>query len=200
MILNTVYLGHPGVKRYAAHPMPQPPKIRADEVLDHALTLLEEGGEAGVTVRALAGRLGVTPNALYWHHADREALLTALAARGLGELRQTLAHATPSPVHTLSDLAPVADAYLGFARTRPHLYALITAPRADASVSADLWAFVLGLLAPHVGAERAPRVGVAVWAYLHGVAGLEALLHGGKPQEGVDEGLRVLLRGLQGER
>lgn len=197
-MLNTVYLGRGAVKRYAVPSMPQPPKIRADEVLDHALTLLEEGGEAAVTVRALAGRLGVTPNALYWHHADRDALLTALAGRGTGELRAALAQAAPGQVHALPDLAPVADAYLHFARTRPHLYALITTPRTDPSVSADLWAYVLGLLGPQVGAERAPAVGVALWAYLHGVAGLEALLHDGKPQEGAAEGLRALLLGLQG--
>lgn len=179
--------------------MPQPPKIRAEEVLDHALILLEEGGEASVTVRALAARLGVTPNALYWHYADREALLSALAARGLSELQRALDRATPSVARTLSHLAPVAEAYLTFARTRPHLYALITAPRVDPGVSANLWAFVLSLLTPHVGGDRAAEVGVALWSYLHGVAGLEALLHDGKPQEGAGVGLRVLLLGLQGE-
>lgn len=197
-MMHSVYLRCEEVKLYAVQRMPQPPKIRADEVLAEALTLLEKGGEGSVAVRAVAGRLRVTPNALYWHFADRAALLDALAARGMGELRDALARAVPTHAQGLTDLAPVAAAYLHFARTRPHLYALITAPGTDPRVSTELWAFVLELLTLRVGAERAAETGVALWAYLHGVAGLEAMrpFHGGKPESGVEAGLLALLRGL----
>lgn len=200
-MMDTVYLGPRRVKLYAVHRMPQPPKIHADEVLAQALALLEEGGEGSVTVRAVAARLGVTPNALYWHFDNRETLLGALAARGMGELRDALAGAVPPRAAALADLSPVAAAYLHFARTRPHLYALMTAPHVDPRVSGELWSFVLDLLTPRLGARRAAEAGVALWAYLHGGAGLEAMrpFHGGKPESGVEAGLRALLWGLEQE-
>ena len=162
------------------------------------MDLLETGGEAAVTVRALAARLGVTPNALYWHFADREALLTALAARGLDALREALAGAVPTELTALDDLLPVAEAYLTFAHTRPQVYALITAPRANGAVADGLWRFVVDLLSPHLGPERAAEAGVALWAYLHGWAGLEAMqpFHAGKPTSGLEAGLRALIVGL----
>lgn len=178
--------------------MPQPPKISAQTVIEHALGLLERSGEAALSLRALAAGLGVTPNALYWHYADREALLGALAAHGADELRRALRGARPGHAQQLSDLAPLAHAYLEFARKRPHLYALMTAPQRDPAVSAALWADVTAMLTPFVGAGRAPQVGVALWAYLHGAAGLEGMgaFHAGKPQAGLDAGLQALLSGF----
>ncbi|PNY81493.1 TetR/AcrR family transcriptional regulator [Deinococcus koreensis] len=182
--------------------MPQPPKISAETVIQHALTLLERSGEAALSLRALAAGLGVTPNALYWHYADREALLGALAAHGADELRRALRAAFPEGAQELADLTPLAHRYLHFARSRPHLYALLTAPQRDPAVSAGLWADVTTMLAPFVGADRAPEVGVALWAYLHGAAGLEGMgaFHQGKPQTGLEAGLRALLGGFSEPR
>lgn len=179
--------------------MPQPPKTTATAVLNAALALLEEEGEAGLSLRAVAARLHVTPNALYWHYADRDALLDALAAHATETLRVILraALAARPPAHA-DALWPAADAYLSFARERPHLYALMTSPQRDASVSEGLWADVTALLTPLVGASRAPEVGVALWAYLHGAAGLESMhpFHSGKPHAGLHVGLRALLGAL----
>ena len=36
-----------------------------EEILDAALTLLDEGGAAAVAVRGIAARVGVAPNAVY---------------------------------------------------------------------------------------------------------------------------------------
>lgn len=48
------------------------------QVLDAARALLAERGLAGLTMRALAQRLGVAPNALYSHVPDKAALVEAL--------------------------------------------------------------------------------------------------------------------------
>ncbi|BBZ28389.1 TetR family transcriptional regulator [Mycolicibacterium madagascariense] len=56
---------------------------RAD-VIDMAAQLLDEYGMADLTMRRLARELGVTPGALYWHFADKQALLGAVADRLLG--------------------------------------------------------------------------------------------------------------------
>jgi AcrR family transcriptional regulator len=52
-----------------------------DDILAAALALLDEGGGQGLTMRALATRLGVTPMSLYRHVEDRAGLLRALSDR-----------------------------------------------------------------------------------------------------------------------
>jgi TetR/AcrR family tetracycline transcriptional repressor len=54
-----------------------------------ALDLLDEAGTDGLTLRALAARLGVQAPALYWHVASKQALLDEMATliwRGIGEV------------------------------------------------------------------------------------------------------------------
>jgi AcrR family transcriptional regulator len=77
-------------------------------LLTSALEVLQEQGLDGVTMRAVADRAGVTAPALYWHFADKEALVreigrevarlfkdrlrNAMAASNSGErLRRSLA-------------------------------------------------------------------------------------------------------------
>lgn len=55
-----------------------------DQVIEAALRLLDEGGSAALSVRAVAGALGVLPNALYTYVPDRAALEAALVERVLG--------------------------------------------------------------------------------------------------------------------
>ena len=49
------------------------------DVLDGALALLDEHGLAALTMRRLATSLGIQAGALYWHVANKQALVTALA-------------------------------------------------------------------------------------------------------------------------
>jgi AcrR family transcriptional regulator len=51
-----------------------------------AMELLEESGETALSLRAVARRAGVSPAAPYRHYADREALISAVAAVGYREL------------------------------------------------------------------------------------------------------------------
>lgn len=55
--------------------------VTRDDILTTALTLLDESGGHGLTLRALATRLGVTPMSLYHHVGDHAGLLRALADR-----------------------------------------------------------------------------------------------------------------------
>jgi TetR/AcrR family tetracycline transcriptional repressor len=48
-------------------------------VLDAAIELLDETGLDELTTRKLADRLGVRVGALYWHYANKQALLDAIA-------------------------------------------------------------------------------------------------------------------------
>lgn len=46
-------------------------------ILETAIALLDGGGEAALTFRALAARLATGAGAIYWHVADKDALLSA---------------------------------------------------------------------------------------------------------------------------
>src|ERR1700758_1589340 len=86
-----------------------------------AMELLEESGETALSLRAVARRAGVSPGAPYRHYADREALISAVAAVGYRELAGQLAAAHPAPA-TPDDLAAVAVAYVDFALAKPALF------------------------------------------------------------------------------
>jgi AcrR family transcriptional regulator len=49
-------------------------------VVEEALTLADSEGLEAVTIRRLAGELGVTPMALYWHFRSKDELLDGVAA------------------------------------------------------------------------------------------------------------------------
>lgn len=53
-------------------------KLDRGRIVEHALVLLSEHGLAHVSLRKLAGRLGVTVSSLYWHIRDRDELLALM--------------------------------------------------------------------------------------------------------------------------
>jgi TetR/AcrR family transcriptional regulator, tetracycline repressor protein len=62
-------------------------------IVQAALDLLDEAGMEGLTVRALAARLGVQAPALYWHVRSKQALLDEMATqiwRQIGEVMAAL--------------------------------------------------------------------------------------------------------------
>jgi AcrR family transcriptional regulator len=59
-----------------------------EQVVAAALDLLDDAGLDGLTMRALAERMGVRAAALYWHVRDKEELLGLLAEAILAEVRE----------------------------------------------------------------------------------------------------------------
>ncbi|MET0404130.1 MAG: TetR/AcrR family transcriptional regulator C-terminal domain-containing protein [Cystobacter sp.] len=53
--------------------------IQREQVVRAALELLDEGGMEGVTMRKLAQRLNIQAPSLYWHFANKQALLDGMA-------------------------------------------------------------------------------------------------------------------------
>jgi len=49
--------------------------LTQDEIIDEALDLLRRVGMAGLTMRAVAAKLGVTPMAVYYYIADKDDLI-----------------------------------------------------------------------------------------------------------------------------
>jgi AcrR family transcriptional regulator len=51
--------------------------LSRERIVNAAIELLDDEGEAGLTFRALANRLATGPGALYWHIANKSELLVA---------------------------------------------------------------------------------------------------------------------------
>ncbi|MFM7068862.1 MAG: TetR/AcrR family transcriptional regulator [Actinomycetes bacterium] len=88
MFLDTV----PEIRSGRKH-MPRPAAIRPsapqgrragldhDEVVDHALALVVDGGPDALTMRKLAAELNVTPTTIYWHVGSRDEVVAAVIDR-----------------------------------------------------------------------------------------------------------------------
>ncbi len=96
-----------------------------------ALGLVQDDGEAGLSLRGLARLLGVSSAALYRHFVDREALLDAVAAEGERQLAELLEESvnwavTPKNGEDATGrLETVIHHHLGFAARCPELFHLI---------------------------------------------------------------------------
>jgi len=177
-----------------------PAKTDRGAILKAGMELLAREGLSGLSLRALAASLDLAPNALYRYFADRAALEAALAAEVARRLHAVLKRAAAGKQEEAA-LRSMARAYLRFAREHWQLYeAMMTAcdlEGADVEAHAALWGFVLERVQAIYGEVRGPEAAVAVWAFLHGVAGLEAanilrkdeLSH--KPLSGIEFGLDV---------
>jgi AcrR family transcriptional regulator len=84
--------------------------------------LLELGDQDKLSVRAVTARAGVTPNALYLHFADKDALLTAVMIATYQELRSFLQAALAPEGDPIAQLRAYGRAYLQFAEQRPGIY------------------------------------------------------------------------------
>lgn len=143
--------------------------------LQAAMELLEDDGAAALSLRAVARRAGVSPGAPYRHYADREALVSAVAAVGYRELAEHLAAAHPAP-STAEGMAAVAVAYVQFALDRPALFRVMFGEPCDHNNVERVAA--IATIAEYVGAivrQGFPEADeeamtTAVWALVHGLA------------------------------
>jgi TetR/AcrR family tetracycline transcriptional repressor len=84
--------------------------LDTQQVVVAARTILEEAGSGALSLRAVARRLGVAPNALYSHVASRDQLLDAVLDAVLSEVPlQSEASARLDPVTALRTL--MLDSY-----------------------------------------------------------------------------------------
>jgi AcrR family transcriptional regulator len=140
-----------------------------------ARELLEEDGSAGLSLRAVARRAGVSPMAPYRHYADRDALVSAVAAAGYRELAERLTAAHPAPA-TPDDLAAVAVTYVQFALEHPALFRVMFVepcdPGSDERVdaAAAVSAYVDALVGRAFPGATSDALCTAVWALVHGLA------------------------------
>jgi AcrR family transcriptional regulator len=167
--------------------------LTRDQVLDAALDLVADGGAAALTMRRVAQRLGVAPNALYSHVAVLDARLAAVAVPDAG----------PDPV---ADLAELMVRTYDRLVSRPDLVPLYLARQGSRGPEARrLGAAMLGLLAAAgvtgADADEARRVLIV---HTIGVAAFASPLDEDRPIGPAESrrhhgrGLRWLLAGITG--
>lgn len=96
-----------------------------EAIIGVCLQLGTELGEEGLTMRAIASRLGVSATALYQCYESKASILRAIRFYGLEQLDVHIAPAfhRPDPIESLSTMC---ERYIEFARENPWLYLVLT--------------------------------------------------------------------------
>src|SRR6202453_3884541 len=173
--------------------MPYPSKTDRQTILSAALKQLAQGGIRDLSLRNLAGSLDLAPNAIYRYFSDRRALEAALASEAARQMEVALRRAAEA-CEPLAAIRKMSSAYIKFARDNRHLYEAMMsfhAPEHDATSHQSLWTFTVEQVKRIAGSDRAAQASVALWAFLHGAATLEAaeVLGESKPASGLGFGL-----------
>lgn len=142
-------------------------------LVDAAFDMLEAGDP--FSLRAIARRAGVSTAAPYKHFADREALESALAVRGLQELMRELTADTPMPA-TAAEVGELAVGYVRFALNRPALFRLMFGQECDdqdderVRAAGALHEYLAAVMAGVFPQGDAVALATAGWSLAHGLA------------------------------
>lgn len=147
-----------------------------EEILRAAAEVLERGGPAALTTRAVCEAAGVKSPTLYHHFGDKDGLAAALVRRGMAEF-VARKRALPDTDDPMQQLRAGWDQAVDFALKRPALHALYveqlrTQPRLGDEPYALMRARVQRLVDRgifKIGVDEAAR---AVWAGCSGVLAL----------------------------
>jgi AcrR family transcriptional regulator len=149
-------------------------------LLDEAAALLDAGGPDAVTLREVGARAGVSRGAPYRHFADKENLLTAVAAGSwerIGDQMHALRmdERLPSTDKLRQALVGVIDV----SRRQPYLYQLMFStpagdPAAVVRAAQRMCDEFLAIVEAVVGEQNAGRYAAILLTGVHGAAGLES--------------------------
>jgi AcrR family transcriptional regulator len=155
-------------------------------LIDASLATLREEGTAGLQLRAIARRVGVSQAAPYRHFSGREDLLATVATVGFERLRAfARAAADETGGDPMERMRALSTAYVRFAAKEPQLFRLMFGTEVpDKSGHADLLEAaqsMFELIADAVAEAQAAgsvRVGdpltmaLLAWSTMHGLAQL----------------------------
>ena len=153
---------------------PGPERAFTDaQVVTVALELLDESGADAVSIRRIAARMGVAPNAVYTYFPDKAALLRAVVDRLIGETDTAVLGRVEMPWR--DRLRMVALDIRGVLLTHPGSAALLMSSPIDGPNSLALGEAMLALLAETgMPAGDAARASYATIVYVLGAIALEA--------------------------
>ncbi|MGW4246484.1 TetR/AcrR family transcriptional regulator [Nocardia sp. NPDC004722] len=153
---------------------------RRQRIVDTAREIAETDGWDAVTIRKLADRIEYSQPVLYSHFAGKDAIVSAVALEGAGELAaavRELREAADGPEQTLR---AVIQGYLAFARDNAALYDALFLLRTDLKFGPDAPqqlkdAFMELVLtfAPYAPPHDVETFTEVAWSTLHGLATLD---------------------------
>lgn len=164
-------------------------------IVEEGLRLVDADGVGALTMRRLAGTLGVDPMALYRHVASRQALIAALIEAVFGELEPP-----PAEWPWRERVVAAARRYIALAAAHPNLVAhIISEPQAVAPAAlVTSEALYAALSEAGLAPAQVVRAADLIADYLNGYA--LALASGHLGGAGERSELRALLGSLPAER
>ena len=143
---------------------------RQQEIVEAARQILESEGPDALTMRHLAGEIGIQAPSLYKHVKDKSALEVLLIEIGFTEMAEAC-EAIRSDENGVDPLFQLAMVYRTYALAHPHLYRLLTEgplPREKLRAGVEARAAL-----PVAEIAGDPDLARALWAFAHGMVILE---------------------------
>jgi AcrR family transcriptional regulator len=154
-------------------------------LLVEAVRTIGEEGVAGLTLREVGKRLGVSRTALYRHFSDKSSLLAAVARDGFQRFAADLRQGWIEGGQTRRGLDLMGVAYVRFAVANPSHYRVMFGdyrrlcakdPDLEADAAAAFDVLLQALIALQTAGDIRPdeplRQAHFVWAIVHGIASL----------------------------
>lgn len=172
--------------------MPTPERTSVEEIVAAGREILEASGAGGLTMQAVATRVGVRAPSLYKRLRDRDALFAAVAAATIDALTARLEAAG-------DDLEAIAHAYRDFARDHPEGFRIMFTSAAPHDALERSAAPLIRAAAAQVGEDDALDAARLVTAWATGFLQMElsgAFRLGGDVDRAFEYGLRRLTTSL----
>lgn len=198
--------------------MPTPDRTSLPAIVAAGRELLEHAGPSGVTMQAVATKVGVRAPSLYKRVRDRDALITAVAASVIEDLAVELERTEADRVEKASAepdtmdpdeaerdgtdnlLARLAKVYRSFAHAHPEAFRLMFTASTPLDALERAAAPVLAAVRDFAGDDEALNAARLVTAWMTGFLQMElagAFRLGGDVDDAFDYGLDRLLDGLR---
>ena len=183
--------------------MPTPDRTSLAEIVDAGRALLETTGLDGLTMQAVADRVGVRAPSLYKRVRNRTELIGRIAEATTHELGGRLEAAATAEPGAERALVALARTVRAFAHERPVAFGLVFAPGGGTSVDPDSLrrasAPVLRVGAELVGDDDALDAARTVTAWANGFVSMElsgAFRLGGDVDRAFEFGIATVASGL----
>lgn len=174
--------------------MPTPERTSSAEIVAAGRELLELSGPAGLTMQAVAARVGVRAPSLYKRVKDRDALLAAVAEAVVDDLGSRLDEAD-------GDLRELAAAYRAHTHDHPEGFRLMFTSAAPLAALDRAAAPVMRAATALVGEDAALDAARLFTAWATGFLQMElsgAFRLGGDVDRAFEYGLERIIAGLRG--
>jgi AcrR family transcriptional regulator len=153
------------------------------QLIDQAKKMLEEVGPDKLSIRAISEQVGVSATAVYHHFANKDELLSHLAAQGFAQLETVLGQCQQG-IDKKNKMQVISRQYMLFAFEHPAMYQLMfgsqlahsemnpTLSTARKNAYAVMEQCVADVLEKDIQSKEVRSAALAAWSFAHGLASL----------------------------